>query len=167
MLHNLERRRTKRSYTAVTNGKSVRKLRTETAPIYFFTQNSCALWQKNRKAEIWFEHHMKFYRTWVAHVAHLSNSIVIHLERIQLPDAHIPMNWRHDPHCYTSTERLSLRPVRSVGLNPLCDQRCSSLYVWMGRPSEPAGTAAALQWLQTSAGPERCEGLTPGTLQRP
>lgn len=34
----------------------------------------------------------------------------------------------------------------------------------MGQPSQTAGTAAAVQQLQTSAGRWRCEGITPGTV---
>lgn len=37
----------------------------------------------------------------------------------------------------------------------------------MVRPSAAAGTAAAVQRLQTSAGPRRCEAITPGPVQRP
>jgi len=37
----------------------------------------------------------------------------------------------------------------------------------MGQPSLSAGTAAAVLQLQTSAGPWRCEAITPGTVERP
>lgn len=56
--------------------------------------------------------------TWVHHAVHLQSSFMIQLEMIQIPDAHIPMNWRHDPQRRTSSDWLSLRPTRSLGLNP-------------------------------------------------
>ena len=63
--------------------------------------------------------------TWVHHVVHLQRPFVKHLEMIEIPDAHIPMNCRHDPVRVAPGGGLSLRAVclRS-GLNPPRDQRC-------------------------------------------
>lgn len=55
--------------------------------------------------------------TWVHCAVHLQR-FVVYVEMVYISDAHIPMNWRHDPRRPTSSSWLKWTSVRRPELNP-------------------------------------------------